>query len=77
MATVIADGIVPRGKAIYEERLRVALEATSRGKFVAIEPDSGDYYLGRTLSEAVGAARAVHPDRVMFAIRVSESVVAA
>ena len=38
--------------------------------FVAIEPDSGDYFFGKTLSEAIQAPRAAHPDRLAFAMRV-------
>lgn len=57
-------------RKIYEERLKDNLEASHPDKFVAIEPDSGDYYLGKTLSEAIQAARAAYPDRLAFAIRV-------
>jgi len=36
----------------------------------SIEPVSGDYFLGRSLSEAIGAARKAHPSRLAHAIRV-------
>jgi len=39
---------------------------------VAIEPKSGDHYVGRTLSEAIGAARKAHPDRLAYALRVGQ-----
>ncbi len=39
-------------------------------KFVAIEPESGDYFLGKTLSEAIGAARRSYPDRLAHVMRV-------
>ncbi len=55
---------------IYEEQLRTKLEATNLDDFVAIEPESGDYYLGKTLSESIQAARAAHPERLPFALRV-------
>jgi hypothetical protein len=38
--------------------------------FVAIEPVSGDYFLGCTLSEAIGASRSKYPDRLAHALRV-------
>jgi hypothetical protein len=38
--------------------------------FVAIEPESGDFFLGKTLSEAIEAARAAHPSRLPFVVRV-------
>ncbi len=62
-----------RAKKIYEERLRSELEQTHLNYFVAIEPESGDFFLGRTLSEASAAARAAHPDRRCGALRVGHS----
>jgi hypothetical protein len=55
---------------IYQSKLRDILEPAHVDEFVAIEPDSGDYFLGRTLSQAIGAARRAHPDRLAHAIRV-------
>jgi hypothetical protein len=62
--------VARRAKQLYEMRLRPALEATNKHDFVAIEPDSGDYFLGQTLSEAIQASRAKYPDRLAFALRV-------
>ena len=62
--------VARRGQALYDERLRSKLEASHSDEFVAIEPDSGDYFLGNTLSEAIQSARAVHPERLPFAIRI-------
>jgi predicted phosphoribosyltransferase len=59
-----------RARTIYDERYKAKLEATNADDFVAIEPDSGDFFLGKTLSEAIQAARAVHPQRIPFAVRV-------
>ena len=57
-------------KRIYEDRLRKDLESSHLDSFVAIEPESGDYFLGRTLSEASAAARATHPGRRTGVLRV-------
>lgn len=57
-------------KAIYESRLREALEADHMNEFVAIEPISGEYFLGNTLSEAISASRDRFPDRLAHALRV-------
>lgn len=56
--------------ALYDQRLRTRLERTNRGEFVAIEPESGDFFLARRLDEAIQAARAAHPDRLAYALRV-------
>lgn len=55
---------------IYEDRLRKDLEREHLHSFVAIEPESGDHFLGRTLSEAAAAAHTAHPDRRCGVLRV-------
>ena len=62
--------LAQRAIAIYEQRLQTRLEAANRDDFVAIEPESGDFFLGKTLSEAIQAARAAYPHRLPFALRV-------
>ena len=62
--------VARRAKSLYEEKLRTKLEATNMNDFVAIEPDSGEYFFGKTLSAAIQASRAAHPDRLAFAMRV-------
>jgi hypothetical protein len=64
------EDVVRRATKLYEEQLRDKLEKTNMNEFVAIEPDSGEYFFGKTLSEAIQASRAAHPDRLAFAIRV-------
>lgn len=69
-----ATSLYERADRIYQERLRTDLERTHLDSFIAIEPDSGDYFLGRTLSEASAAANAAHPDRRCCVLRVGHPV---
>jgi hypothetical protein len=62
--------LVRSAEQLYDDKLRIQLEGTHPDEFVAIEPVSGDFFLGRTLSEAMGAARDAHPDRLSHAMRV-------
>jgi hypothetical protein len=62
--------IARQARELYEQKLKSTLEASHWDDFVAIEPESGDYFLGKTLSEAIQAARTAHPDRLPFALRV-------
>lgn len=64
-----------RAEAFYADRLKVTLEATHHGEYVAIDPDTGDYFLGKTLLEAGRAARAAHPDRWCYGIRIGHAAV--
>jgi len=68
------DEFVRRAESIYASRLRTILEPTHLNDFVAIEPDSGDYFLGKTLNEATRVARGVYPDRLTHAMRVGHTV---
>jgi hypothetical protein len=64
------DEFVRRAEEIYATRLRSILEPEHIDEFVAIEPESGDYFLGKTLSEAARAARESYPERWTHAMRV-------
>ena len=70
MASTLSIEVARKAQAIYERDLRSRLEKTDLNAFVAIEPKSGDYFLGQTLSEAIQKARAVHPERLPFTLRV-------
>ena len=70
MASNNTDRIAQAARQLYEEKLRASLEQHHVDKFVAIEPTSGEYFLGDTLSEAIGASRAKYPDRLAHAMRV-------
>jgi hypothetical protein len=62
--------LVQRAEAIYSSRLQAILEPAHIDEFVAIEPESGDYFLGKTLNEAARAARKTYPDRMTHAMRI-------
>ena len=64
------DEFVRKAEVIYADRLRALLEPEHVDEFVAIEPESGDYFLGKTLSEATTAARNSYPDRLTHVMRV-------
>jgi hypothetical protein len=70
MVSADTRSVIERAKRIYAERLRAVLEPQHLNRFVAIEPDSGEYFLGETFDEAVKAARARHPSRLSHTIRI-------
>jgi hypothetical protein len=63
-----------RAEELYTGRLQATLEPAHDGEFVAIEPASGDYFLGDSLSAAIAAARRAHPHRIAYAKRVGDRV---
>ncbi|MBU1015289.1 hypothetical protein KKI17_02530 [Patescibacteria group bacterium] len=60
------------GSQIYEE-VKHEYEPQSRGKFLAIDIESRDVYLGENSSEAVEHARAKHPQKVFYVVKVGSS----
>jgi hypothetical protein len=62
--------VIDRARRLYAERLQSLLEPQHRDRFVAIEPESGDYFLGDTFDEVVRSARAKHPTRLTHTIRI-------
>ena len=58
------------GQRIYDERLRKKLEPRYAGKIVTIEVDSGDYFVGDTLREAIQKARKRYPEEVFYSVKV-------
>jgi hypothetical protein len=70
MVSAESHELIARSKQLYEERFKTKLEATHMHSFVAIEPESGEYFLGPTLSDAAAACRAVYPTRRACVLRV-------
>lgn len=54
-----------KGRQLFEA-LPEELKQSHRGKFVAIEAESGDCFLGKTPMEADEQARSRHPGKIFF-----------
>jgi hypothetical protein len=61
-----SDDFVARGQSTYREKLARILERSHGGEFVAIEPESGRYFLGSTATAALIAARASMPGNLFY-----------
>src|SRR5262249_1637557 len=70
MVSADTKSVIERAKQIYSEQLQTVLETQHRNPYVAIEPDSGEYFLGETFDEAVKSARATYPSRLSHTIRI-------
>jgi hypothetical protein len=58
------------GERIYYDKLKPILEPEYRGKIIAIEIESGDYFIGDSVIEALTQARKVYPDRLFHFMRI-------
>jgi hypothetical protein len=70
MISTESQSVMAKAKALYETKLRSELEAREHGRFVAIEPESEEYFLGDTFDEAVNGALDAYDDRLTYTIRI-------
>ena len=46
-----------------------------KGTIAVIEPETGEYFLGKTLTEAIKKAKEKHPGKVFYSIRIGYTFV--
>src|ERR1043165_3517916 len=66
------DKLAEEGKHYYAEPLEAVLEPDEIGRFIAIEPEPGSYYPGRTGSEALASAHRAMPESLFYLKRVGD-----
>ena len=64
------DSIIMRGRQVYERQIKSRLEPEQIGRFIAIEPESGRYFLGETGTMALLAARGEMPEEEFYLARI-------
>lgn len=69
----VADELVEGGQRFYDEHLRGSLEPEHAGRYVAIEPESGRYFLADTGTEALLEARRALPESLFYLARVGHA----
>lgn len=62
--------VIERGSRIYEEQLKARLEPEHKNRFVAIEPETGRYFLGDDGSDALLAAHEAMPESQFYLKRI-------
>jgi hypothetical protein len=67
---------IPKAERPSEEVLaRIHALRDRKGTIAVIEPETGDYFLGRTLTEALKTAKRKYPGKVFYSIRIGYSFV--
>jgi hypothetical protein len=59
-----------KAAAIYRTKLKPKLEGKYQGRIVAIDVESEDYFVGRTVLEAIEKGRRKHPGKIFYAVRI-------
>lgn len=65
--------IAEEGAKIYE-RIKNQHDSKEKGKFLAIEIESEDVFLGETSAEALMSARQAHPNKVFYVVKIGYDV---
>jgi hypothetical protein len=65
--------IAVAGKKIYE-KIKTQYDPKDRGRFLAIEIESEDAYLGDTSALAVESARHAHPNKMFYVLKIGYDV---
>ena len=63
--------LIKKAVEIYDS-LKQELEQTSKGKFIAIEVESGEHFISDTREEANAASNEKYPGRVTFTRKIGE-----
>ncbi len=66
----VADPLVESGQRFYDEHLKDELEPEHTGRYVAVEPESGRYFLGDTGTDALLEAHRALPQSLFYLVRV-------
>jgi hypothetical protein len=66
----VVDPIVENGQRFYDEHLKDELEPEHTGRYVAIEPESGRYFLADTGTDALIEAHRSLPQSLFYLARV-------
>jgi hypothetical protein len=64
------ERFIKRAKQTYDEQLAAQLEPEHTGEIVAIDPDSGSYFLGKDEIEAADNARVAGHQGPFYFLRV-------
>jgi hypothetical protein len=62
------EAFIAKGKEIFE-RIKVEVKGGEDAVVVGIEPESGDYFVGKTLGQADRAAFEKYPDQWIYFVR--------
>ena len=65
--------IAEEGAKIYDQ-IKVQYDPQERGKFLAIDIDSKDAYLGTSSADALALARQQHPNKVFYVVKIGFDV---
>jgi hypothetical protein len=65
-----SDEIAERGQALYDQEIRDKLDPSARGKFLALDIETGEYEIDADERSALKRVRAKNPDAALYLLRI-------
>lgn len=62
--------LAEKGREFYNQNLKSVFEPERNGNFIALDPETGEYFLGATGREALGKAETALPARRFYLQRI-------
>jgi hypothetical protein len=67
-------GGLPLGIASIYDKIKANYDSKEKGKFLAIDIDSEEVYLGNTSTDALEFAKQAHPNKVFYVVKIGFDV---
>ena len=64
------EEVAARGEAIYEQKIRPNVESQSKGKYLVLDIETGEYEIDQDDLVATKRVMAKHPNAVMYGLRI-------
>ncbi|MFQ6061960.1 MAG: hypothetical protein ACE5J9_02130 [Methanosarcinales archaeon] len=74
LIAINVDDFASKGERIYLS-LKNKLEPTHKDEIVAIDVDTGEYFLGKNTIEAVKKGRKKYPNKVFYTVKIGHKAV--
>ena len=65
-----AEEIGRKGEALYQEKIKPLVDPLHYGKFVVIDVETGDYEIGKRMTDASKILRERRPESITYGVRV-------
>lgn len=65
-----SEAIAARGEALYQEKIREKVESTQKGKFLAVDIETGDYAIADEDLIATDRLLSKRPNATVYGLRI-------
>lgn len=66
--------VVKKGEEIYKKKIKSIVLPDHISKFVAIEVNSGNYFLGNSIMEAIKNGKKKYPNRIFHVVKIGSKL---